>query len=99
MSEENIEEVQTQFEPSEEVKVEQVDQLETPVEASAEPTAESTEVVTSPVEIESTNTGAMKCFYNGQEVMEKSLVVNGDGRLCTLADGTTAYVPLNILGE
>lgn len=44
-------------------------------------------------------TPEVKIFYNGQEVIERLVEVNPDGRLCKLADGSTAYVPLTILGE
>lgn len=37
--------------------------------------------------------------YNGSLVIEKLDTVNGDGRLCRLEDGSTAFVPLAILGE
>jgi hypothetical protein len=37
--------------------------------------------------------------YNGSEIVERMETVNSDGRLCKLADGTTAFVPLSILGE
>lgn len=38
-------------------------------------------------------------YYNGSRVVEKLEEVNGDGRLCRLEDGTTAFVPLTVLGE
>lgn len=38
-------------------------------------------------------------YYNGSKIVEKLEEVNGDGRLCRLEDGTTAYVPLAVLGE
>jgi hypothetical protein len=38
-------------------------------------------------------------YYNGSKVVEKLEGVNGDGHLCRLEDGTTAYVPLAVLGE
>lgn len=40
-----------------------------------------------------------KLTYMGKEILEKTETVTGDGRLCKLADGTTAFVPLSILGE
>ena len=37
--------------------------------------------------------------YNGSLIIEKLAEVNADGRLCRLEDGTTAFVPLAVLGE
>lgn len=73
-----------------------------PVTSTPEETTQPVETPpvteTAPV-IEQSENAPVKIFYMGNEVVEKLEKVTADGRECRLADGSTTYVPLSILGE
>lgn len=114
MSDENTQEVQAGAEVQM-GQAQQASEAQAPVETQAAdaPNApvvsEAQVVVTEPVVTEpvvtetmsetTTSSAQVSISYNGQEIVEKLDEVNADGRHCRLADGTTAYVPLIILGE
>lgn len=80
-----------------------VDQTVPPVDAVP---AESAPVVdpvpaVDPAVVEAAVAAApVKVFYNGQEVVERFGLFDGEGaQECKLADGTTTFVPKSVLGE
>jgi len=94
MSEQEEQVEQVAVEPVAEAPVEApAVEAETPAEEAPKSASEE------PASAQPVEAGMVLAYYNGSQIVERLEEVNGDGRLCKLADGTTAFVPLALLGE